>query len=278
MTVRARASVLSSASALAAAARAREAASLVGRRPRTISQCARLRQRAPRGRKRGIQTDRGLEVGDGGGQGLIARVGRERASGKVRLVGAECGPRRGCGGRADGKPEPQGAGDGPRDLVAHAEDLGRLALVGLRPEVEPLGHAHEVGRDPQPPTGLPHAALEHRAHAEPAPGLLRVERGPLERQRRRLVDDPQSRHRLQSGDQLAGEPVAQVVIGGVGAGVRERQHRDGVGRRRCLGRSGGGRRGVAKPEGHAQEARRRPWRRRPSGARAGAAARAARPW
>ena len=110
-----------------------------------------------------------------------------------------------------------------RDLVLDQEHVAGRPLVGLRPEIEPFVRAHQMHDDPEAVTGLTHAAFQHRGDPEPAADLAGVLLSPLEAKADERARDPEPGHPVQGGGQLLGHPVAEVLVGGVGAGVDQRE-------------------------------------------------------
>jgi hypothetical protein len=113
--------------------------------------------------------------------------------------------------------------DGLRHLVVHLEDALELAVEALGPGVGPRrgvdelrGHAHAVTREA-------HAALEHVAHAELSRDLLHVHRLPLVGEARVARDHEELLHPGESGDDVLGEAVGQVLVGGIAREVGEGQ-------------------------------------------------------
>ena len=96
-----------------------------------------------------------------------------------------------------------------------------------------LRGAHQRDRDAQPLPGPAHAPLEHRGDAERVGDGARVELPSLEREGGRARGHLESSDLSERGDQLVGEAVREGLVGGVAAGVDERQ--DGDRRRRGHG-------------------------------------------
>ena len=102
---------------------------------------------------------------------------------------------------------------------------------------------------------MTHAPLEHGGHAEAPAGILGVLTGAPEREGGRGGRDLEPGHTTESGGHLLGHPIAEELVGAVGAGVHEREDRDRAGprlrrrggRRRCRGR-------VPEPEREGEEA------------------------
>ena len=59
-------------------------------------------------------------------------------------------------------------------LVLQRKDVGELAIVLLGPDLLGVFRLDQIGVDPETVAGLPHAPVEHVAHAEIAPDLLRL--------------------------------------------------------------------------------------------------------
>ena len=117
--------------------------------------------------------------------------------------------------------------DDPRpDLVLKVEDVGRIAVVAFRPEVDAGLGVDQLGVDADAPAGLAHAALDHVAHAELAGHLAHVERLALVGEGRIAGDDQEPGDLGQVGDQILGHAVGEVLLLGIAAHIRERQHRD----------------------------------------------------
>jgi hypothetical protein len=148
---------------------------------------------------------------------------------EVEVVGLEV-LRRHRGQRiafADSQLDPERLDDRPRDLLLHGEDVGQLAVIGLRPELVPILHTHELGRDPQAIAAPPHAALEHGADIQTPPHLPHVGVSALELEGGGPGGDPKAFDLAQGGDQLFGQPVAEVLLVLVGAHIDEWKHRGG---------------------------------------------------
>lgn len=62
--------------------------------------------------------------------------------------------------------QPQRGRDRREDFILDLEEIGRLALVSLRPDVEATIHAYQMSSDPQPVARLPNGAEQHRSDAE----------------------------------------------------------------------------------------------------------------
>ncbi len=156
---------------------------------------------------------------------------------EVEVVGVDVGRVPPGGGIADVAKETsaEGAHDGAGDLLLNREDVLDLAIVGLGPEAPAVGGVGELHGDPEP---LPHPAdrtLEDDGHLQPFADLPHVERLAFEGEHRGARGHAESLHLHQGVDQLVGNPVAEVLVVGISAGIHEGQHRDGP---RLSGRAG----------------------------------------
>ncbi len=118
------------------------------------------------------------------------------------------------------------SGDLLRDLALHFEDVGQLTVEGLAPQMLLGAGIHQVDDDPDPRPRLAHASLEDRSNAE----LFR-DRGDLLGRllvlhRGRPGDHLERADLGELGDDVVGDPVAEVLVLGIGAHVLERQHGD----------------------------------------------------
>src|ERR1700730_1103295 len=77
------------------------------------------------------------------------------------------------------QPERERADDLAGDLVLHGEDVGKLAVVTVRPDVRAGRGVDQLGRDAHPIVDLAHAAFDHVAHAELATHLGDADRTAL---------------------------------------------------------------------------------------------------
>ena len=125
-----------------------------------------------------------------------------------------------------------------RDLVLHREDVGELAVVGLRPEVVAVGGADELGCDADLVAGLAHASLEDRRDIQLGGDGPHVFVLALEREGGGSRGHVQAGHFCEQVEQLLGEAVGEIILVGIAAQVEQRQDGDRRGdlRRRALGR------------------------------------------
>jgi len=215
------ASVLSSASALVAAARVGEA--------------------GPRGRVRGVFRQCSLEVRGRCLQPFRRAPVREVSALKVEVVRIDAAGRTGDDGRGLRRESAaQGTDDRPRDVVLHLEHILRIPLVGLRPERETVGHVDELSRDAQARSGAPYTALDDTLYVQPRSDVVDVDALALECERRATSSDSQPLDFREGARQLVGHAVGEVLLLGVIADVCHGQHGDGgrrSGRRICRGQA-----------------------------------------
>ena len=118
------------------------------------------------------------------------------------------------------------ADDRTGDLVLHLEDIRELAVVGFRPEMKTGLRVDELRRDPHLVASLANAAFEHGFDTQLAAHLPDVHVAALVGERRGARRDLQTRNARQQVEQLLGHAVAEIVLGGITAQIRERQHGD----------------------------------------------------
>src|SRR5207244_241133 len=138
------------------------------------------------------------------------------------------GPLRRGVGDVGQKGRAQRADDGAGDLVLDREHVVQRTIVALRPKGASVVGGSELRRDAQTVSGLPHRALQHGGDAEQRadpPDVLRLS---LEGERGRARGDAQTVDLGERVDQLVADAVAQVLVVRIGAGIHERQHRDGA--------------------------------------------------
>ena len=184
-------------------------------------------QTRPRQRVAGIDFDR---LGEHLPRRFEIRTGSATvmaAAPQVELVGLEIGRAFGAQGlfldRAQG--QLQGLDDVVGNLALDDEDIGELTVIGLRPQVETVGHLDQLGADTELIARLAHAALENIVDPEPAADLLYIEVGLLERVDRGPRRDAKTLDVGEGADQLFGQTVGEVLVVGIGAQIGKRQHR-----------------------------------------------------
>ncbi len=113
-----------------------------------------------------------------------------------------------------------------RDLLLDVEDVVELALVGVAPQLAIGRDVDELHRDADRLVETAHAAADDVAGAELVADGPDVLLAPLELHRCPARDEFDLADQRQAGDQLLGEPVAEVIGFLVGADVVEGQHRE----------------------------------------------------
>ena len=122
--------------------------------------------------------------------------------------------------------------DRPRNLVLNREHVVQVAVVALGPELVAVAHVGQLHRDAQAVAGLAHRAFENRRHVEALADLGDLDRLALVLERGNARGDAHAVERAQIGDELVGDPVAEVLLVPARAHVGEGQH----GNRRTVGR------------------------------------------
>ena len=99
------------------------------------------------------------------------------------------------------------------------------------------GGIDQLGGDPHPVVGLAHTAFQHIPHAQLLAHVLYLHRFALVGEGRVAGDDKQAGDLREIGDEVLGDPVAEILLLGVAAHVDEGQHGDGglVGQREGTG-------------------------------------------
>ncbi len=161
---------------------------------------------------------------------LLARTLRvapvqQCASGEVMLVGIEVGLVTDVGLRHHLR------GDrtrySARDLGLDLEDVLQLPVERLAPDLHAL-RIEQLRRHPQLIPRLAHAPLQHVVHAQERADPLDPVVTALERERGGAPDHIEPGRSCEPIEDLLGDAVAEILVGGVLADVRERQHRNRV--------------------------------------------------
>ena len=120
-----------------------------------------------------------------------------------------------------------------RDLVLDIEHVLHLAVVALGPQVIAAGHLDQLRRDPQPVSRPLNAALENGPCSKLPADRSHVAGLALVGERGCARHDVEPLHVRQFVGDLLADPIAQVLVLGVGAEVGERENHDvrGSGRR-----------------------------------------------
>ncbi len=120
------------------------------------------------------------------------------------------------------------------NVVLHDEDVVERAVIRLRPEVVAVRRLDQLRRDADLVAGLAHAALQDVRDVELLRHFLDVDLLALELEGRGARGNSQIGDLRQQVEQLLRQAVREVFLVLARAHVRERQHRDGLGR--CLDR------------------------------------------
>ncbi len=133
-----------------------------------------------------------------------------------------------------GERHPERLGDGRGDLLLHREDVLQDAVVAVGPEMEPVGAVDELGGNADAVAGLADAPLQHRPHPQVRghPGDVHGFAAVLGH--RVAGRHPESLDLGEIGEDVLGDPRAEVLALLVGGEVLEVEH----GQRRPVG--GGG--------------------------------------
>ena len=184
---------------------------------------------------------------DGLARALLGRLLPVGASFQHQLVGGKRRRHRPLADRAGARQRrDQRGGDARRDVGLDVDDVHRLAIVAVAPELGLGGGLDQLHGDAQLIAKPPDAAFEHVVDAQFRADLADVLPGPLVEHRRRSRDDAELR-RLQGAEfrnHLLGEAVAQVFLLGVTAEILEWQDRQ----RHLPGRHVG--QGISPPDRH----------------------------
>ena len=145
---------------------------------------------------------------------LAGQAPRVALAAQVQVVGLEVlgGPGRELLLLLRREGDAQGLGDLARDLVLHLEDVRHLAVVALGPEREVGLRVHELGVDAQARAGAAQAAPEDEGRVELAAHLLGRHRLVPVGQDRGAREDLEGLDLQQLGDDVLGDPVAEVLV------------------------------------------------------------------
>ncbi len=125
-----------------------------------------------------------------------------------------------------------------RDLVLDLEHVLHLAVVTLRPQREVGLRVHQLGVDAQPRAGAAQAAGEHAGRLELLADLRRRHLLVAIGEHGGTREDVQPADLRELGDDVLGDPVAQVLVLLHPAQVLEVEHRDRLLRRLARARAG----------------------------------------
>ena len=105
----------------------------------------------------------------------------------------------------------QGRGDGPRDVFLYGEDVGEVAVVIVRPNLQAVLRLNELRRDAHAVSRLAHRAFDEVGRAERLPYGARFLVLAFELERGRAGDNTQIRHfRERTGD-FVGHAVGEEI-------------------------------------------------------------------
>ena len=117
-------------------------------------------------------------------------------------------------------------GDLDRKVLLDLDDVGRIPVVVLRPEVETVGRAYQLGRYADAIPRPAHGALEHMRYAEFPRNRRDVLVGALVSERRGARGDQQIRGASEGVENLLGEAVGKPFLVLTLAEICERQDGD----------------------------------------------------
>ena len=136
---------------------------------------------------------------------------------------------RGCPSRNPGvQPGCERADDLARDLVLDGEDVGEIAVIATRPDVQARQSVDQLDGDAHAVVVLAHTAFDDVAHPQLPSHLGDVYRAVLVDEGRVACDHRQAGNAREVGDQILGQPIGEVLLHGICAQVVERQNRDRI--------------------------------------------------
>ena len=96
----------------------------------------------------------------------LLEFAREMPALEIQVVRRHAGLAGRRGGRAWVEVHAEGGDDGRRYLVLDPEDIGQLAVEGIRPEVIAVGGVDQLCGDADPVAGLADTSLQQRTHVQ----------------------------------------------------------------------------------------------------------------
>ena len=102
--------------------------------------------------------------------------------------------------------------DAGRNLALNLEHVVNVAVVGVRPALQPVAGADELGGDPHPIRGAPHAAFDEIGGAQSGADLAGVFRVPAVLERGGAPDGLETRDPHQEVEDLLRHAVAEVFL------------------------------------------------------------------
>ena len=124
----------------------------------------------------------------------------------------------------------------PGDLVLQREQIARIALEPLGPDMRVGRGVDQLGRDSNPLARALNAAFEHIAHAELSPDLLRADPLSLIGKGRIARDHKTCSNPRQIGGQVFGDRVGEIFLSPIVAAIGKGEHDD----RQARGGAGAG--------------------------------------
>ena len=132
----------------------------------------------------------------------------------------------------------QAIDDASGNVIDDREDIARVPVVAVGPEMAAVRGAHQLRRDPDPFPRLPHGAFDHGIDAEASAEVAYVRFRAGGMGRRRARDEAKPGHLAKAGEQFVRQAAGEVLDIAIGTEIRERQD----GQRRGSSRSIGSRR------------------------------------
>src|SRR5262249_19560738 len=112
------------------------------------------------------------------------------------------------------------------DLVLYRENIDKVAIEALGPNVIAAVSLGELRADAQAAARFAHAAFEEVAHARPAAVLLHIDGRAFVGRAAGARDDEEPAHLRERGDDLLDHAVGEVFLVRVARHVLERQYGD----------------------------------------------------
>ena len=125
-------------------------------------------------------------------------------------------------------------GNGARDLILEREDVGELAVVGLRPDLKAVCGIDQLRRNAHAPAVLTNASFHDPAHVQRPRDLLDVCLAILEGEGGGARGDAQLGRVGEVVQEFFRDAIGEVFLFRVAAHVHKGEHRDGI--HPCLGR------------------------------------------
>ena len=187
-------------------------------------------------REAGVEIDGLCEQAPGEPVGMLVTLVKELTAAQVQLVRVHVAGRRLADGAllAEQQCDLERRDDAAGDIVLHREHVRQHPVVALRPQVPAGGRVDELRRDPDPLAYPAHAALQDVADAQPGARFPGVHHYPFKGEGGLARGHEQPGDLGEVGSKVVGDTVGEMLLVGVAAHVRERQHHDGrpLGRRR----------------------------------------------